>query len=145
MRTLLVPPQLETVADRILTSTMVPQPSEGLTPVAGAVPSLWTTRQHGLGGANVLQGRFVVVSEDYLLDPNDWYGFADPQEAPAMGTGFLNGDETPDIFLKDPGMRNVLGGTDPYSMEFDEIVWKIRHEWGTAPLDWRGIVGAKTP
>jgi hypothetical protein len=145
MRTLLVPPQLETIADRILTSTAVPQPSEGLTPVAGAVSSLWTTRQHGLGGTNVLAGRFVVVSEDYLLDPNDWYGFADPQEAPAMGTGFLNGDETPDVFLKDPGMRNVLGGTDPYSMEFDEIVWKIRHEWGTAALDWRGVVRAMTP
>ena len=144
-RTLLVPPQMETIADRILQSATVPQPQEGLAPTTPPITSLWATQQHGRGGVNVLAGRFAVVSDDYLMDPNDWYMFADPQEAPAMGTGFLNGDETPDIFLRDPGMRNVLGGSDPYSMEFDEIVWKVRHEWGTAALDWRGVVGAKTP
>jgi hypothetical protein len=145
MRTLVIPPQLETIADRIVASTTVPQPQEGLTPVTPPVTTLWATQQHGRGGANVLAARFAVVSDDYLMDPNDYYGFADPQEAPAMGTGFLNGDETPDIFLRDPGMRNVLGGSDPYSMEFDEIVWKVRHEWGTAALDWRGTAKASCP
>jgi hypothetical protein len=39
-------------------------------------------------------------------------------------------------------MRNVLGTSDPYSMEYDEVAWKARHDWGTAFLDWRGWVKA---
>jgi hypothetical protein len=80
-----------------------------------------------------------VVQEPWLNDPNDYYITADPQIAPGLAVGFLNGKQTPDIFLRDPGMRNVLGTSDPYSMHYDEIFWKVRHDWGTVILDWRGV------
>jgi hypothetical protein len=119
---LVIPPQLELTARRILRSEEITQPGTGL------------------GNYNVVRGFVDYIVEDYLTDPNDWYLFANPQEAPTLAVGFLNGRETPDVFLKDPGMRSVLGGSDPYNMEFDEIVWKIRHDWGTGVFDWRGAV-----
>jgi len=85
------------------------------------------------------------IVEDYLTDPNDWFLFADTQEAPVTGVGFLNGVEQPDVFLADPGMINVLGGRDPYSMRYDEITWKVRADWGTGVFDWRGAVKAVVP
>jgi hypothetical protein len=130
-----IPAELEMTIRRILNSTTVPQP-------AGSEGVDGTTIEHGKGGDNVLAAITDYVVEDYLEDANDWYTFADPQLAPVMGVGFLNGIETPDIFLKDPGMRNVLGGSDPYTGKYDEIWWKIRYEWGTALLDWRGATFA---
>lgn len=135
-RTVVIPPELDLVIDRILTSTTVP--------LAGFFQGGTTTApDHGMGGTNVLSRRNLTpVVEEYLTDPTDWYLFADMGEAPTIAVGFLNGVETPAIMLKDPGMRLILGGSDPYSMEYDEIVWKIRHEWGVAVLDWRGAVKA---
>jgi hypothetical protein len=138
-RTLLIPAQLELVARRILNSVGVPQPNQTTLGAGGASP------QHGTGGVNVMQGIVDYAVEEYLTDANDWYLFADPNEAPTVAAGFLNGKETPDIMLRDPGMRLILGGSDPYSMEFDEIVWKIRHDWGVGVFDWRGAVKVSVP
>lgn len=134
-RIAVIPPQLELTMRRILNSTAVPQPYG-----SGSVDG--TNITHGRGGTNVLAGAVDYIVEDYLTDVNDWYLFADPQEAPVLGAGFLNGKDTPDIFLADPGMRGVLGGNDPYSMEFDEIAWKVRLDWGSGIFDWRGGVKA---
>jgi hypothetical protein len=133
-KTLVIPPELQLTARRILNSTSIPQPSQG------SAADIHATTVVGRGGDNPLQGAIDYVVEDYLTDPNDWYVFASPEEAPVTGVGFLNGVETPDIFLNDPGMENVLRGRDPYTMRFDEIWWKIRHEWGTGVFDWRGAV-----
>ena len=139
-RNLVIPIQLELIARRIINSTYVPEPQTGISPPASVT---WPSQQFGRGGDNVLRGFANYIVEPYLTDAVDWYYFADPNEAPVLGVGFLNGVETPDIFLRDPGMRNILGGSDPYSMEYDEIVWKGRHEWGVGVLDWRGVVGTK--
>jgi hypothetical protein len=137
---LLIPVQLEYTARRILNSAqLLAVPGVAGTGVAAGAA---TTLQ---GNVNVAAGLVDYTVEDYLTDANNWYLIADPQEAPVIGVGFLNGRDTPDVFLKDPGMRNVLGGNDPYSMEFDEIVWKIRQDWGTGLMDWRGAVGAIVP
>lgn len=117
-----IPPHLEFTMRRILNSQEITQPGTGI------------------GNSNVVRNLVDYVIDDYLTDANDWYLFANPQEAPVMAVGFLNGRDTPDIFLKDPGMRSVLGGSDPYSMEFDEIVWKVRMDWGTGVFDYRGAV-----
>jgi hypothetical protein len=119
---MVIPPQLEFTVRRILNSDTIPQPGTGL------------------GGVNVSRNLVRYIVEDYLTDANDWYLFANPAEAPTVAAGFLNGRETPDIFLKDPGMRSVLGGSDPYLMEFDTIHWKVRHDWGVGVFDWRGAV-----
>jgi len=42
------------------------------------------------------------------------------------------------VFLKDPGMRNVLGGSDPYTMSSTRSGGRSELKWGTAMLDWRG-------
>jgi hypothetical protein len=119
---LVIPPGLEFTIRKILNSDQIPQPGTGV------------------GNLNVVRNIVDYVVEDYLTDSNDWYLFANPEEAPGIGVGFLNGKDTPDIMLRDPGMRLVLGGSDPYTMEFDTIYWKIRHDWGTGVFDWRGIV-----
>lgn len=137
-RNLIVPAELELIARRIIQSTTVPLAGFA----AGGGSPTQAQVQHGFGGNNVLSGIVDPIVEEYLTDPSDWYLAASPQEAPVVGVGFLNGKETPDIMLKDPGMRLVLGGSDPYGMEFDEITWKIRHEWGYSNLDWRGMVKA---
>lgn len=130
----IIPPELELRAAMIQQSTTVP--------LAGYAPA--STRSvplsHGMGDANVIQTAIRNwIVEDYLTDPDDFYVMADPNQAPGLAKGFLNGKENPDIFLKDPGMRSVLGTSDPYSMQYDEIIWKSRHDWGDAILDWRGL------
>lgn len=127
---LVIPPALEITARRILNSTEIHIQGSGSTPA------------YGQGNLNPMQGYAPYAVERYFSDANNWYLFADPNEAPVLAVGFLNGQQTPQIMLKDPGMRLVLGGNDPYSMEFDEIAWKVRLEWGTAMVDWRGAVFA---
>jgi len=104
-----------------------------------------------LNAANFLQpnevaGRYDVIEEPFFTDTNNYY----------MGTDFkgplgflahvtLNGNDTPFLGLKDPGVRAVLGGNDPYSFEFDEIQYKLRHDYNFKPVEWRGIVAALVP
>jgi len=93
--------------------------------------------------ANLVQGRYTILEERFFTDTNNYYMASD-----LKGTlGFLahvtlNGQSTPFIGLKDPGVRGVLGGDDPYSFDFDEIAWKLRHDFAFKPVEWRGIVGA---
>jgi hypothetical protein len=128
---LVIPPELEVTARRILQSTVIPQPVE-------ATATAQDTLVVGRGGTNPLQNIVDYVVEDYLLDANDWFLFADPNQAPVTGVGFLNNVQQPDVFLNDPGMVNVLGGRDPYQMRIDVVHWKCRHDWGTGVFDWRG-------
>lgn len=90
--------------------------------------------------ANPVRGRYTLLEERYLTDANNYY----------MGTNFkgplgflahitLNGNTQPFLGLKDPGVRAVLGGDDPYSFDFDEIEYKIRHDFEFKPVEWRGV------
>jgi hypothetical protein len=94
------------------------------------------------GTLNPLEGivpNDAVVKEPYFTDSNDWYVFANPDDVPAFAIGFLNGNETPFVGLKEPYVRNAMGpGVDPYTFEFDSIDFKVRHIFGTAAVDPRG-------
>jgi hypothetical protein len=107
------------------------------------------TAQMDKGTINPLNGILpadAVVREAFFSDNNDWYMFARPDDVPAFAVGFLNGKETPDVLLKDPGVRNALGaGTDPYSWEIDSIDFKVRHDFGVAAVDPRGAYRAIVP
>jgi hypothetical protein len=127
---LVVPPGLEITARRILNSVEITTQGSGSTPA------------YGQGTANVMQGYVPYAVERYFTDTNNWYLFADPNEAPVLAVGFLNGQRNPQVMMEDPSMRMTLGGTDPYSMEFDQMTYKVRHEWGVALTDWRGAVKA---
>lgn len=75
----------------------------------------------------------ATIQEPWLNDPNDWYLLADANDRPPFIIAFLNNRQAPDIFLADSGMRGLGGGSsDPYSMDFDEIPYKVRHVFGTA-------------
>lgn len=93
--------------------------------------------------ANQVRGRYSVIEERFFTDANNYYMASDLKGS----LGFLahitlNGQTTPFLGLKDPAVRGVLGGDDPYSFEFDEIEYKLRHDFNFKPVEWRGIVGA---
>lgn len=85
-----------------------------------------------------------VIYDPYLSDSNDWYLFADPSRVPAFAVGFLNGQENPQVYLKNPEVRNSLGGggQDPYTFELDSIDFKVRLDFGVAAVDPRGAYRA---
>ena len=87
-----------------------------------------------------------VIREPFYSDPNDWRLFADPGDIPAFAVGFLNGREEPFVGLKNPEVRNALGaGQDPYTFEFDTIDFKVRHDFGSAAVDFRGYYFGQVP
>jgi hypothetical protein len=87
-----------------------------------------------------------VVRDPFFSDANDWYMFADPNDVPAFAVGFLDGREEPFVGLKDPHVRAALGsGEDPYTYELDSIDFKVRFDFGVAPVDPRGAYRAIVP
>jgi len=123
-RTLLIPTELRYVAKAMNENEFLPNAGSMLEP-------------------NLVRGMFSnIVIEPFFTDPSDYYVLSDPT-GPLSPIAFitLNGNTTPFLGLKDPGVRAVLGGNDPYSFEFDEIEYKIRHDFHFKPIEWRGVVG----
>lgn len=80
---------------------------------------------------DALGGIGEPIVEPWLNDVNDWYLFADADRRPAFVVGYLRNQEMPGVFQQDSGMRGQGGGSsDPYSMDFDEIPFKLRHIFG---------------
>ena len=87
-----------------------------------------------------------VIRDPWFSDSNDWYLFADPGDVPAFAVGFLNGQSDPQVMLKDPMVRMALGaGTDPYQFELDSVDFKVRSDFGVAPVDPRGAFRSIVP
>ena len=102
-----------------------------------------------VNGSNVLLPNQIkgkigqVIVEPYLTDANNWYMSADLKGRGAfMAHVTLNGNSTPFLGVKDPGVRGILGGDDPYSFDFDEIYYKIRHDFAFKVMEWRFVYGA---
>jgi phage major head subunit gpT-like protein len=75
-------------------------------------------------------GERIVVSP-LLSDANDWYVFANVEEAPTVEVGFLQGRQEPEFFLaEDPTSEKVFTS--------DKIRYKVRHEFEAAVIDFRG-------
>lgn len=71
----------------------------------------------------------------YWTDANNWYLVADKSSVPTIEIGFLGGREEPELFLADaPTVGSMFTN--------DQLVWKIRHIYGGAVLDFRGFYGA---
>lgn len=87
--------------------------------VAGITPA--TT-----GNVNVFSGRLSVATTDYLTtSPEPWFMFADPNVAPVLEYGYLDGQAGPQIESR-PGW-NTTG------LEF-----RILHDFAAAGIDHRG-------
>ncbi|MBI4442607.1 MAG: Mu-like prophage major head subunit gpT family protein [Acidobacteria bacterium] len=72
-----------------------------------------------------------IVISPLLSDANDWYVFANKEEAPTVEVGFLQGRQEPEFFLSD----NPTSGTVFTS---DKIRYKVRHEFEAVVIDYRG-------
>jgi len=93
--------------------------------------------------ANLIAGTFDILMEPFFSDDDSWYLAADLKGDMAfMAHITLNGNTTPFVGLKDPAVRAVMGGNDPYSFEFDEVEYKLRHDFEFKPIEWRGIIGS---
>lgn len=132
-------PRIHLTAQRILNSA-----ETGATANDTATTVFDKGRQNALRG--ILPGD-AVVYDPYMSDTNDWYLFADPSRVPSFAVGFLNGQERPQVFLKNPEVRTALGGggQDPYTFELDSIDWKVRMDFGVAPVDPRGTYRSIVP
>lgn len=144
-RTLLVgDPRLQLIANRILNSQFAGTTvsygtrDDGTFPAAGAGSAIMDK-----GTLNPVSGLLPadgVVYDPFLSDANDWYLFADPARVPAFATGFLNGQEKPTVYQKNPEKRAVLGGSgqDPYTFELLSIDFEVIFDFGVAAVDPRG-------
>ena len=99
-RVLLVPPELELTAAEMMSSSLL---------ISGN-----TTAQ---GNANVLAGRYRVVSSAYLSSASTWWLCADAADLPAMDVVFLNGQQAPTIEQVEAD-ASVLGVTLRGYMDF---------------------------
>lgn len=79
-KVLLVPPELELTAAELMTSSLLVSGNTTAAP-----------------NANVLQGRYRVVSSAYLTSSSTWWLMADANDLPALDVVFLNGQQVPTI------------------------------------------------
>lgn len=104
-----------------------------------------TTMDKGTYNAvqGILSSNDPVIVEPYLIDPNDWILLAETGR-PAFIIAFLRDQRDPQIWIQDPGMRSVGGGgRDPYTLDFDEILMKLRTVFGVAQGDPRSARRAR--
>lgn len=75
----------------------------------------------------------IVVN--YWTDANNWFLVADPLDIPTIEIGFLDGKEAPELFVQDmPNVGSMFSN--------DKLTYKIRHVYGGAVMDYRGLDGS---
>lgn len=127
---LVVPPQLEMTARRIIEASEIRRTVDGVTSIE----------------PNYLRGvvRLVVnpwlpvVAAGFNKVATTWFVLPDPNGTrPALVTGFLRGYETPDLRAKaDTGTRVGGGAIAPEEGSFDDdtIQYRVRHVTGSATV-----------
>lgn len=118
--TLTVPTSLMFTARRILNSAVVGETA-------------------GQGTNNVMQNVVKLDVETLLPDQNDWFlfGSIEDSDAKPIILGLLNGNETPALMQKTTMQMLGGGAYDPYNLEVDSVDYKVRHDWGVSPGEWR--------
>jgi hypothetical protein len=77
----------------------------------------------------------IPVVVDYWTDATDWVLIARKEDISGLEIGFINGQETPEIFVSD---MPTVGS----SFTNDVNTYKIRHEYGGAIVDYRAFDGS---
>lgn len=76
-----------------------------------------------------------IIGVKTWIDANNWYLAADPKDIPCIEVGFLDGKEMPELFVQDmPNVGSMFSN--------DKLTYKIRHIYGGAVVDYRGLYGA---
>jgi len=103
-----------------------------------------TTVQPNLGGFvptapdAVRRQTWEVIVNARWADQNNWYLAADPKDIPTIEIGFLDGREEPELFVQDmPNVGSMFSN--------DQLTYKIRHIYGGAVMDYRGLQGNIVP
>lgn len=104
---LVVPPELEMTAYQIVNST-------------AAVDGV------NSGVANPYKGRFIVVADAELTDPDAWYLVADATQHDTIEVTYLKGVETPRLETRQ-------------GFDVDGIEYKVAFDCGVSALDFRGL------
>lgn len=104
---LVVPPELEMIAYQIVNST-------------AAVDGV------NSGVVNPYKGRFVVVADAELTDPDSWYLVADAAQHDTIEVTYLNGVETPRLETRQ-------------GFDVDGIEYKVAFDVGVDAIDFRGL------
>ena len=74
----------------------------------------------------------TVIPVWYWTDANDWVASVDKMDVASVEIGFLDGREEPEIFVQDsPTMGSLFAA--------DKVTYKIRHIYGGAVTDFRGL------
>jgi hypothetical protein len=74
----------------------------------------------------------------YWTDVDDWYLIADPEILPCIEVGFLDGLEDPEVFIQDaPTVGSMFSN--------DQLTFKIKHVYGGAVIDYRGLYKSVLP
>lgn len=99
------------------------------------------------GRLNVLNDETLapdaVVVEPYLKDPNDYILLNEVGRA-AFRIAFLRDQREPFIGIARAAVESVNGGApDPYTLDFDELPYKVRSVFGTALGDPRAARRAR--
>lgn len=124
---LLVPSDLEDVAMRITQGqNFYPVSTSGGTDQIGKVR------------------RLKVVKEPFLTSTTGWYVQASPEDAPVIEVGFLGGKQEPDLLTLAATAVSLSGGEDPYGFEYDDMWFKVRHDWALALAMYQGIYRGKS-
>lgn len=83
--------------------------------------------------------RLEVLVEPFFTSTTESYVVADPQDAPVLECGFLDGKQTPDLLVKRINAVNLAGGDDEWGYEFDDIEFKIRWDFAVQRAMYQGI------
>ena len=87
----------------------------------------------GADFTRTLQMEQIVVP--YWTDTNNWFLAADKNDIPTIEIGFLDGREEPELFVQDlPNVGSMFNN--------DKLTYKIRHVYGGAVIDFRGLDGS---
>lgn len=79
--------------------------------------------------------KMEMIVVPYWTDTNNWYLVASPADIPTIEIGFMDGNETPELFVQDsPNVGSMFSN--------DKLTYKIRHIYGGAVIDYRGFYGA---
>jgi hypothetical protein len=77
----------------------------------------------------------VPIVVPYWTDTNNWAAVANPADIIGLELAFINGQETPEVFVSDlPNVGSWFTN--------DKLTYKIRHEYGGAVTDFRAFDGS---
>jgi len=111
-RFLVVPPELEWQAMVVTKSAGVPgSPNNDINPMLGYL---------------------MPIVSPQLSSATQWFLIGDPREIDTIEVGFVGGQVNPALFIQDSPLLGL-------NFTQDSVSYKIRHEYGAAVVDYRGL------